>query len=883
MNKKIIAFLVSAMYVFTAFVSVSYGADDAVPYSTNKDLAVINAVNPNYTLPSDATHFTRIEFVRLLIDAMCPQAETPKETGFSDVDASDPHASSLVFARDAGIISKADSFNPYDNVTYTQALKMAVTAAGYQPLADVKGGYPTGYLTLANELDLTDSLSASGDVSLTIDDGLKLITNLFDAVVFVQTGFTDSPVYEAKEGKTFINLYHQIETVYGLMNANEFSSVSDLTDAVNKGLVKIGTVNYKAGTDCTHLLGYNIKAYVNSDKEIIYADKYDTEEVVIFSSDIEDVNGFEVITYSGTKEIKYRLDDSFKYIKNGKAAPITAYDFDPYFIFDTGTITLVDNNGDSRFDVAIATEYTYSLVSKVSAYEKIIYDANSSLNSIILRDDADYVIKSIMDGEANEITLKQIPVGSLIAYTVSNDGLLYNITVLNDIIEGKITAVDDEYIYINDVAYKTADYYNTYYSHIALGSEGVFCIGIDGKVAAAGESGENYMKYGYFVDIHTPSGIGDEQIKIFSQSGKMEILTLPKSIIVDNISTPKSALKTTLMAMDEVSRFIRYSANENGELKRIDIKDEAQNNEFELGGKDAGNSLTRFSTGTYTFKSGINIFSSSSFSYHIDQSTFNFIIPPSASARGDDSKYGVVSSSFFGNDSSYSSMSAYDLDKSGCARATLIFADKRSSVSLGLETSTTVIEKVTEGLDPNGEKALVVYAWKGNKYEIYYSDERLSEADVSSLNPGDLVRLVTDENNIILNLIVDFKTSDYSIAASERQAYGNVTEYVMGIAYSASDSYINLMTNYEPNNVCPQMPSSYTLTDIRNLNISKAPVVFVDLVKDRYGNVISALPRMSEITDIKSYLDSGSNANIIVSRQRYLSPSLTVVYNVTVK
>ena len=105
----------------------------------------------------------------------------------------------------------------------------------------------------------------------------------------------------------------------------------------------------------------------------------------------------------------------------------------------------------------------------------------------------------------------------------------------------------------------------------------------------------------------------------------------------------------------------------------------------------------------------------------------------------------------------------------------------------------------------------------------------------------------------------------------------------MGMAYSASVSYVNLLTNAILKNGTLIMPEAYTLDNIRNINISKAPVVFVDVVTDKNGDIVSALPRMSEVSDICSWLEGGDGANLVVSRQRYLSPSLTVVYNFDVK
>ena len=41
------------------------------------------------------------------------------------------------------------SFSPEEETTAEQAIKILVCALGYEPMAEEKGGYPTGYLTVA--------------------------------------------------------------------------------------------------------------------------------------------------------------------------------------------------------------------------------------------------------------------------------------------------------------------------------------------------------------------------------------------------------------------------------------------------------------------------------------------------------------------------------------------------------------------------------------------------------------------------------------------------------------------------------------------------------------------------------------------------------------
>lgn len=889
MNKKIMTFLLAIFYVVSTLnvFADSNDTDASDTTDINGLLSVINAVNPDYTLPEDAEYFSRIEFVKLLIDVMCPQKNEKRETGFGDVEADSPYSASLGFAKDFGIISEAPLFYPDDAVTYTQAIKMAVTAAGYKPLADAKGAYPVGYLTIASELELANGLYSSGDSPLLVADGLRLITNLFDTLVFVQTGFGEEFVYDTIDGKTFLNYYHNIETVYDIVYANEYSFLTDAQSALAQNKIRIGVKECKMSGDFSDLLGYSVKAYIKNSNEVIYAEKYDVNEVILDTSSVDRVDGFDVITYDGIKEKKYRLDDSFNYIRNGKASVITASDFTPYFKFDTGYVSLIDNNGDNKYDTIKALVYKYTLISKVSLYDNMIFDENSSDNSIVLGDDCTYSLISYESGEKENITLKQISQGMLIAYTASDDKKLYDITVCSDVIEGKITGTDstNKIVYINDIPYKTSDYYETYYSNISVGTDGSYIVGIDGKLVAISATGEDYMKYGWFVGFSNPSGLEEPKLKIFSQSNEMQILTLGDKVLIDNQPKDASYTKTFMEGLDDTSRLIRFSSNADGVLKRIDTYTAADDKEFELSDKAYNDSLTKFATGSYTFKSGINIFTISSpntFSFHIETSTYNFIIPPAGSSRNDDSKYAVVQPSYYANDTSYTSVSAFDVDDFGCAGATMYFADTRLGRTLGHEEGTAVIEKITTGLNPDGENSLVVYAWKGNKYGIYYSDPELTEDYIRSLNPGDLVRFVTDERGVITAITRDFNILNYEITQG-RATPGDINEYVMGISYGASDKYINLLTNPMIVNNIPLMPQSYGINNIRNVNISNASMVYVDVVRNKDGTIASATPRMSEKTDVRSYLDSGDSANFVISRQRYSSPLITVVYNIEVK
>ncbi len=114
--------------------------------------------NPNSTI-------TRAETAVIMCRLMGVEedAKALKESPFSDVPASHWAVSYIAKATELGIINGdgTGNFRPSDSVTYEQIIKMLVCAWGYGNIAEEKGGYPSGYLTMAEEMGFTEEVSFS--------------------------------------------------------------------------------------------------------------------------------------------------------------------------------------------------------------------------------------------------------------------------------------------------------------------------------------------------------------------------------------------------------------------------------------------------------------------------------------------------------------------------------------------------------------------------------------------------------------------------------------------------------------------------------------------------------------------------------------------------
>ena len=206
-------------------------------------------------------YVSRGEFAHIAVNLFgvreIANSTTPK-TAYWDVPEDYSYARDISLLTQTGILNGVSEnlYAPYDAVTYEQAIKVLVLATGYSDIANLSGGWPGGYVTVAGRNRML------GGVSLTNPflrkDLYRLIYNTLDVQV-VDELFTTAP--EDTLIKTDDTLRDKISTssgyrLYrhqGVITANSYtyttSPYSDLyDDEVVIENTSIGkTIIYKAG------------------------------------------------------------------------------------------------------------------------------------------------------------------------------------------------------------------------------------------------------------------------------------------------------------------------------------------------------------------------------------------------------------------------------------------------------------------------------------------------------------------------------------------------------------------------------------------------------------------------------------------------------------
>ena len=126
---------------------------------------------------------TRAETVKVLCTATEIETEnTETDEQFSDVDTEHWAYKYINKAQDINIINGyGDStFKPENSVTYNEFIKMLVCVTGYADKAEEKGGYPYGYIAVAEENSITEGIVFKGDDEVTRNDVGIMILNVLN-------------------------------------------------------------------------------------------------------------------------------------------------------------------------------------------------------------------------------------------------------------------------------------------------------------------------------------------------------------------------------------------------------------------------------------------------------------------------------------------------------------------------------------------------------------------------------------------------------------------------------------------------------------------------------------------------------------------------------
>lgn len=339
--KRVLAFILVLSMVLGSVGMVFAGSFEDI---TDKDVAqAVDRLSllgilegyPDGTFKPENT-ITRAEFAAVAVRAKglkdAADASEGLMTGFTDVPAGHWASGYINIATKLGLVNGMGdgTYAPEAPITYEQAVTLIVRTLGYEPSAQTKGGYPYGYLIVANEIELLDGVTGVQGAPASRGIVAQITDNALEIAKMIQVGFGTDAKYvvsgskehgdEAKPqyllndlgvDEVIGDLYETFRLEKSTLKKNEVK-IAGLPDSANK------YVKYKVtdDVDVDALLGIGITAWAKDD--VIFATKIGYREKigkVVYSFSEEQVK-YDEFSKSSKKDVSLVvLDDDYDFAR----------------------------------------------------------------------------------------------------------------------------------------------------------------------------------------------------------------------------------------------------------------------------------------------------------------------------------------------------------------------------------------------------------------------------------------------------------------------------------------------------------------------------------------------------------------------------------------
>lgn len=764
--KKVLAFVVVFTMMFSFAVSANSFPDVSKDASYAEAVTVLSSLN--VMIGDEKGNFnpdkilTRAEATALImrVKGLAEAADGAKgATAFSDVAADHWASGSINLAYQSGVVKGMGdgTFAPESEVLYEQFVKMLVAALGYEPQVETLGGYPTGYLVVASQKNITKGATGAAGTPVARSVAARLLYNALDVNMMKQTKFVkgeeEYAEAEDKENYTLLNKCLGFDKIEGKIDSVNFAATTDedaqTTVTFAKGfkfnkLSKDDSADYETtynvgNTDAANYEKFYVVAYVGEDdatgKDTIYAISPKASKNNTLELDYEDLVS---LTKDGSS---YKL----KYDDNGTDKTVTLDDASFYYngVEDAtkaisfltagdrpGHVTLVSSEGNTKtFDSAFVIEYGVSYVVKEidSKYNRITDLANE--NTVRFNKD-DVTYNFIKDGE--NVTFADIAVGDVITLADSSDKKVETVYIGGGKVEGTVTeerpSNGDNYFTIDGNEYRVD---KTSGEEISVKDSGVFYYNIDNRIvykdATAGKTGD--YAFLYASDIDTALGGTSVEIQYLKADGTWEVSKFASNVTLKYGSKSSSykisdAVKDDKVVVNDSAENVKFTDyfNADGSFKAPQLV-ELSKNSSGLVNEVAFASTSSADDKYFYVKSadGADYTASSQKigKYYVKNDTPVFVVDEKATSND---KYVMITTAAkaLKDNEDYAMVRAYDVDSNNYPTALVI---SKENVGTEADSHIFVVSAVSTGNNADNQKVARIKGYTEGQFVTFETSE----------------------------------------------------------------------------------------------------------------------------------------------------------------
>ena len=732
--KKLISLLLAVMLVVSTMGMTVFAKNEPV----SADYAVDTLCDLGFLIGDDAGNLqldkpvTRAEFATILLRVLgLSEVNAPviMQT-FNDVPQTHWAAGIVSHCSTLGIINGYGNgmFGPDDYVNYQDAITMVVRTLGYEPAVG-NVNYPTGYLTKAGELGLTNGVNGMAGTPILRKDIARLIFNSLDVPLMTQSGYGTFTQYVVNDGyssttgtvnvkKTLLSEKHNIVKLQGIVGSS-----SNLTTSKTK--VDVDVVNgfrNKFNIDDRKMLVGNTDIANYSGKEVIMFVHYDefndectvksfyevtsNDRLVIDFTDIDvnKTNDNEIVYYVNdyrTTSVTV-LEDAKVYYNGVEDAIPSGFDIDCM----SGYIELAlldDTNAKVDYDTVYITAYDTFVVDEVIATSKRVTPKNSP--AVVTRinfDEEDDIVAKLYDANGRIMDwtdLNEYDVLS-VKYVKSGNEDIYEARVIDNIVVGVVEEISDDYVVINGYEYKTL------VEDIKLGDEGTYYLDINNNIVYHNATITKSDNYAYVIKTANATDMDNAQMKILTKENGVVTVEVANKITTIENGIKTNNVKFNSIDNDLVGSVITYKLNANGQISTIEFA-VANNNEDVFNNPYNDVDLTDYDVDNQSFKiNGKKIYLND-----------NVVI---FNVYGDEEDYEVISLNNLADDQVLYGVDLYDIDEDRNISVLVL----KSANTITPETfNATFVTKISETIDEDGYNVYRVVGYVNGEEVTYICDD----------------------------------------------------------------------------------------------------------------------------------------------------------------
>ncbi|MBQ3554435.1 MAG: S-layer homology domain-containing protein [Clostridia bacterium] len=499
-------------------------------------------------------------------------------------------------------------FRPKRELTYAETVKMLVTMTGHNVTAEIAGGFPTGYMTIASNIGLLEGAVSQANAVITKGQFNELLFNALYVDMLEQTTAGDSNRFDTVEGKTLLSEKLDIYEASGYLNAIPYTSV-DYRTAPGSNKVRIDNINFACYLDATPYLGTNVSFYYRQAEddaagEILYIEtrKNRNEIITVPAEDIMSVTSTASsinFTYEDENERTetVRLPQDVVVVFNG--VRMTYYEAGTHLKPKQGSVKLIDADRDGTYEVVSVECYVNYFVNGITEASGEIYLTDKAGKAAITIDTKDKNMYAKAYDRGREVDLLKILEGDIVSVYADSMDLTKNEIVADakvislhrssKKVVGTLDSMDGTELEIDGVYYKLASDFDATKYALLIGEATTFYLNYKDEIAAVGEiSGAG--EYGIVVAHDTKSDLDDTNVtlKIFTKDGNFEKILCAEKVRIDGMNKKEYGdivtylkgsaqyLKTQSNGMagkittGSIWQLVKYVLNTSGEIVAID-------------------------------------------------------------------------------------------------------------------------------------------------------------------------------------------------------------------------------------------------------------------------------------------------------------------------